>query len=177
MGLLDLPCPIPTAISGQIQTGIQVQPSNVVLLPDDNIEVVPDPTALGGLVRDGSSDYQQWELPERDQQPLVYLVSDVGTASRFLGAVKLNSRQMLVVSKATISLQEREAQFRHRLEYNIAYAPIRHLTLDIPEVLADPKKLQVYMVAADTDQNRLLPWNQVVLADGETAPTGRTRAC
>lgn len=175
VGLLDLPCPIPTAISGQIQTGIQVQPSNVVLLPDDNIEVVPDPTALGGLVRDGSSDYQQWELPERDQQPLVYLVSDVGTASRFLGAVKLNSRQMLVVSKATISLQEREAQFRHRLEYNIAYAPIRHLTLDIPEVLADPKKLQVYMVAADTDQNRLLPWNQVVLADGETAPTGRTR--
>ena len=175
MGVLDLPCPIPSAISGQIQTGIQLQPSNVVLLPDDNIEVIPDPTALSGLVRDGSSDYQQWELPDRDQQPLVYLVSDVNAESRFVGALKLNSRQMLVVSKATISLQEREAQFRHRLEYNIAYAPIRHLTLEIPEVLADPKKLQVYMVGEGADSNRLLPWNQVVLADGETTATGRNR--
>lgn len=175
VGLLNLKCPIPAAAEGQTQIRIQLQPANVVLLPDDNVELIPDPAALSGLVRDGSSDYQQWELPARAQQPLVYLASDTQSDPEFVGAVKLNSRHMLVVSKATISLQEREAQFQHSLQYNIAYAPIRHLTLDVPEILAEPKKLQVFMVGSEDGQNRLLPWNQIELTETEDLATGRTR--
>jgi hypothetical protein len=111
----------------------------VVILPDDNVGLAPDPAKTTGLVRQRTA--PSIELPTRQQAPLCYrgeLPDAVFAASarRLMQRIEVNT-------SSRIELHSSKAQIRQIFEYMILHEPAGHFLLEVPESLTAGDGLEV----------------------------------
>lgn len=116
-------------------------PAAVVVLPADNIELIPDANATVGLVRQQVA--PPMNLPPRQQLPLFYR----GETSKAAFAAGLNIHpQLISVGVSTqLTLAGQEKHVEQKLAYTIAYKPVEVLTLEVPRALAGVGTLEVLL--------------------------------
>ena len=167
-GLLDLTIPQIVA-SSEKNASILRGPQSVVLQPADNVELVPDSENIEGLLAGSLSDITDVDLPENQQAPLVFNSLPnlaEGQLLRFVGTVGVRKRSVLVASSTTIQLEEKFAAFEQVLDYQIAYEPIRQITLKVPGIVRRPENLKVFLqlensTGEDGSGSSVLPWSVV----------------
>ena len=141
----------------------------MVLHPADNVELVPDSENIEGLLAGSLSDITDVDLPENQQAPLVFNSLPnlaEGQLLRFVGTVGVRKRSVLVASSTTIQLEEKFAAFEQVLDYQIAYEPIRQITLKVPGIVRRPENLKVFLqlensTGEDGSGSSVLPWSVV----------------
>jgi hypothetical protein len=111
-------------------------PAALVVVPADNLELVPDNSAMAGLARQQVR--PSIALPERQQTPLFYR----GETSKavFAAALVVRPRSIRVEVNSQIGLDGKMAQVEQKLNYTIGYEPLDRLVLDVPRGL-NPEKL------------------------------------
>lgn len=159
--VLELP-----RLRGPAEGVLMAAPAMVAVVPDDNVELIPDEAALVGLVRQQGR--QLAGLPPRSQEPLVYR-GDPGKAV-FAAAVRVLSRQVRVSALTDIRLDEQRAEVEQKLAYTVAYEPLDRLALDVPRNLAMAEGVDIL-----GDEGKRLAWTDVPLAQPApaSAPTVR----
>ena len=127
---LVLPLPQPEG-SSPGQTGL-------IVLPDDNVELIPDSEKTRGLVRQRLA--TERELPARQQEPLYYQ----GEASEalFVAALRVHPRQVAVEADAHVDLQQGTGHVEQRLRYTVDYEPLERFLLDVPRSIAGATQLE-----------------------------------
>lgn len=112
-------------------------PAALVVLPADNLELVPDSAAIAGLTRQQVR--PSMPLPERQQAPLFYR----GEASKAVFAADLvvHPRSVSVEVASQVAIGPAGVQVEQKLSYAIAHEPLERLILDVPRALAVPEKL------------------------------------
>ncbi|MBA62744.1 MAG: hypothetical protein CMJ76_10315 [Planctomycetaceae bacterium] len=141
----------------------------VVLQAADNVELVPDSENIEGLLAGSLSDISELDLPDYQQTPLVFNSLpnlEVGKPLRFVGNVGTRKRSVLVASSTAIQLEDNFAAFEQVLDYQIAYEPIRQITLTVPGIVRRPENLRVFLQleslsGEDGNGNSVLPWSAV----------------
>ncbi|MEC9096526.1 MAG: hypothetical protein VX776_07845, partial [Planctomycetota bacterium] len=126
----------------------------------DNIE---------GLLAGSLSDISELDLPDYQQTPLVFNSLPnlaEGEPLRFVGNVGTRKRSVLVASTTSIQLEDNFAAFEQVLDYQIAYEPIRQITLTVPGIVRRPENLRVFLQleslpGEDGNGSRVLPWSVV----------------
>ena len=108
-----------------------VSPAIVAILPADNVELSPRPSAMAGLVL--QSLRPQMKLPERQQDPLVYRTE--GAESRFVAALQLHAQAISADVQSTVSVEEQAVGVEQRISFQVAYEPVDSLTLLVPRSL------------------------------------------
>lgn len=111
----------------------------VVVLPADNVELIPDTNATVGLVRQQVA--PPMSLPPRQQQPLFYR----GEMAKAIFAAGLNVHpQSIAVNVSTqLMLAGQEKHVEQKLTYTVAYKPVEVLVLEVPRSLAGAGALEV----------------------------------
>jgi hypothetical protein len=127
--LLELPRPQATSLG----------PAAVVVLPADNVELVPDAESTTGLVR--QQIVPNLELPQWQQEPLFYRTD--GVKSQFATVVRVRSRRVSVAVSTHVAVEPQKAKVEQKLGYLIAYEPTDRLDLEVPRGLAAAGRMQV----------------------------------
>ena len=112
-------------------------PSTVVILPADNVELIPDTQASTGLVRQQIG--PEIKLPKRQQDPLFYR-GDTADA-RFVANFQVRTQKIDIDVDSQLRLGRATSQLQQRLSYTIAHEPIEQLTLAVPRVLSQQQGL------------------------------------
>jgi hypothetical protein len=121
-------------------------PAVLVVLPADNLELVPDSQAMVGLVRQQVR--PSITLPERQQAPLFYRGETSKAA--FAATLVVHPRSTRVEASGQVGLDGKTAQVEQKLSYTISYEPLDRLLLDVPRGL-NPEKL-TFQVGGQTLQ-------------------------
>jgi hypothetical protein len=110
-------------------------PAAVVVVPADNLELVPDSEAMAGLARQQVR--PSMPLPERQQAPLFYR----GETSKavFAASLAVHPRSIGVEVTSQVALDGKTAQVEQKLSYAIGYEPLDRLVLDVPRRLTPDK--------------------------------------
>lgn len=118
-----------------------ITPATVVVVPGDNVELIPDATGTRGLTPEALPPGLM--LPARQQPPLVY--RDVGGIERaqFAARFRLRQRKTAVSTETLVQLDRRRMQVTQKLLYRIAYEPQRVFELAIPAELQRASGLSV----------------------------------
>ena len=175
--LLDLVIPqvkVASAENARITYGAQA----VLLQPADNVEIIPDLEGSVGLLAAAVGDAELPDLSSYQQQPLVYLSQpnlEEDSPVKIAGSVKIRKRSVLVASTTKIQLEEKYASFEQRLDYQVAYEPVRQLTLTVPGIIRRPENLRIFLQATDiqsedTAGSSVLPWS--IIPRSENTGTG-----
>jgi hypothetical protein len=98
-----------------------------------NVNLVPQPEATVGLVRDATA------APAGDA--LVYRIE--GLQPQFVAEAAPKPRRVTVQSLSSVEVEDRQAHVQQRLGYRIEFEPLTELTLAVPAALADNRTLQV----------------------------------
>ena len=116
-------------------------PATVVVVPGDNVELIPDATETRGLTVDSLP--SKLMLPPRQQSPLVY--RDLGGVERaqFAARFRLRERVTAVSTDTSVQLDRRRMQVTQKLRYRIAHEPKRVFELAIPAELQRASGLSV----------------------------------
>ena len=132
-GMLELSLPRPQA---ELTT-----PATVVIVPGDNVELIPDSGATRGLTVESLP--SGIALPVRQQPPLVY--RDLGGTERALLAARFRLRERItaVSTETTVRLDRRRVQVTQNLQYRISHEPQRVFELSIPAELQRASGLSV----------------------------------
>ena len=125
---------LPQPLGGAPQAGI------VVVLPADNVELIPDAKAILGLVRQQIA--APLDLPARQQTPLVYR----GEPGKdvFAADIRRHAQRIRVEEITRLDVDEQGGQVEEKLSYAIAYAPVDRLLLDVPRSLAGANRLELF---------------------------------
>ncbi len=115
------------------------RPAAVVVLPDDNVRLVPNPKATIGLARQPLE--PRTELPERQQPPLFYR-SD-GTKAIFAAEFSVLKQQIAVAVTSRLHLTRQSGKVEQKLAYTISHEPVEVLTLEVPRNLAEANLLKI----------------------------------
>lgn len=142
--ILELP-----RLRGPAEGTLVAAPATVAVVPDDNVELLPDETALVGLVRQQGR--RPAGLPPRSQEPLVYR-GEPGRAV-FAAAFRVLSRQVRVSVSTAVRLDDQRAEVEQKLAYMVAYEPLDRLALDVPRSLAVAEGVDVV-----SDEGKRLTW-------------------
>ncbi len=111
----------------------------VVLLPADNVELIPDPQAMVGLVRQQVA--PQMKLPERQQDPLFYR-AEPGKA-KVVAQLRVHPQKVSVAVSTEIAVDDRRAEVQQRLSYRVAFQALDRLQFEVPRSLAAAESLSV----------------------------------
>lgn len=111
----------------------------VVVLPADNIELLPDSKGTVGLVRQQVP--PPLKLPARQRPPLFYRGE---TAKAVFAADRIVHPQSITVDvSGNVLLIGPEKRVEQKFVYTIAHKPVETLTLEVPQALAGPGTVQV----------------------------------
>ena len=149
--VLELP-----RLRGPAEGSLLAAPATVAILPDDNVELIPDEGALVGLVRQQGR--RPAGLPSRSQEPLVYR-GDPAKAV-FVGTLRVLSRQVRVNLSTGIRLDDQRAEVEQKLAYTVAYEPLDRLMLDVPRSLAVADGVEIL-----SDEGKRLTWTDLPAAE------------
>jgi hypothetical protein len=116
-------------------------PAAVVVLPADNVELIPKTGALAGLAR--QQEAPSIRLPKRQQEPLFYR----GEASKavFAADFRVHPQSLSVDVSSQISLEQGQPRVEQKLAYTVAYEPAERLALDVPRGLVQNEALEVLL--------------------------------
>ncbi len=159
--VLELP-----RLRGPAEGVLMAAPATVAVVPDDNVELVPEEGTLVGLVRQQGR--QLAGLPPRSQEPLVYR-GEPGKAV-FAAAFRVLSRQVRVSVSTNIRLDDQRADVEQKLAYAVAYEPLDRLALEVPRTLAVAEGVEIL-----GDEGKRLAWTEVPLGQppSSSPPTVR----
>lgn len=116
-------------------------PAALVVLPADNIELVPDTNATVGLVRQQVA--PSMPLPARQQSPLFYRGETAKAV--FAASMNIHPQSIMVDVASQLTLAGQEKYVEQKLSYAIAYKPVETLTLEVPRSLAGAGGLEVLL--------------------------------
>ena len=132
-------------------------PAAVVVVPADNVELIPNSAALGGLVDQRTA--PPMKLPDRQQVPLFYRVAS-GSAL-FAAELRTHTRRVTVDVSSQLTFNRQSVAVEQKFAYAVAYEPVDRLTVDVPAALPKFKRLeflydgkQVSAVAASRTSSR-----------------------
>lgn len=114
-------------------------PAAVVVLPADNIELIPETNATVGLIRQQIA--PPMSLPPRQQLPLFYRGET--TKAVFAAGLNIHPQSIAVDVSTQLTLAGEEKHLEQKLAYTIAYKPVEVLTLEVPRSLAGAGALEV----------------------------------
>ncbi|MDR0338373.1 MAG: hypothetical protein LBI18_14960 [Planctomycetaceae bacterium] len=137
------------------------EPAPVVIVPADNVEVIPiDEDTDSGLVvsesgagdsapkrtvgltrRSRRSQTVRIEIPERQQEPLFYRTEPV--ESVFVADVRYHRQKVTASMRTDIRLRDANDQVDQIISYDVSYVPIEKLYFLIPKSLEESGSLQV----------------------------------
>ncbi|MBN2473677.1 MAG: hypothetical protein JXB62_03640 [Pirellulales bacterium] len=112
-------------------------PATVVVVPNDNVELIPSQEAMEGLTLQQVD--PQLQLPPRQQAPRCYR-SETGKAC-FAADFLLRAQKIAVEVTSRISIDEQTAGVEQELAYTIAHLPTDHFLVDLPLSLAESNQL------------------------------------
>jgi hypothetical protein len=112
-------------------------PAAVVIVPDDNLELVPLADRMVGLSAAQFTPSQS--VPDRQKTPLLFH-SDQQPA-QFAAAVEVRLQTIAVEATSKISLGPSEARFRQSFEYSVEFEPVEQFSFVVPRELAGRGKL------------------------------------
>ncbi len=139
---------IPVPIADWVESG------PVVVLPDDNIELLPLNDGIRGLRTMNLRGLTvTLDLPTRQQQPVTYLMENRDNRKNISGSnslpvfsanLKYHTRQLEIRSEAVVSLEKRnDNNIQQTLTCLVKYEPLESLTLSVPESIKDPSALKI----------------------------------
>ena len=129
---LSLALPRRPQVDSPGEAAVLVLPAAVVVLPDDNVELIPNDKAMAGLTRQLVS--PQMKLPARQQAPLFYRADAANPM--FTSAFRVHQRAVTVNASAQIGVDEQSIAVEQRLAYAIAYEVLGTLSVSVPPELA-----------------------------------------
>ena len=139
---LELPIPVPVAD--------WVEPAAVVIVPDDDVELIPAADQIKDLFPKGARALNlSIEIPHRQQSPLVYQVKqrtgeDTSSYPLFVSAIQFHEQKIEVVSETEAILMNRPTdQIQQKLTYTIEHQPLKTISLVVPEALKDNSDLTI----------------------------------
>lgn len=169
--------PIPPLVNGKRRMVVRlprpeadwVNPASFVVVPADNVEVVPigvesgtasvefdseprvenegesnppETIATRGLTRRGRRSLPlRIELPARQQDPLVYETESPDAV--FVGDVRYHTQEVKTSIQANVRLLEPENQVTEIISYDVAYEPVDRLSLRLPRNWDDNTPIRV----------------------------------
>ncbi|MGD0898526.1 MAG: hypothetical protein ABR915_11865 [Thermoguttaceae bacterium] len=128
----SLVVPLPQAQSSAPASAV------LVVLPADNVELIPGGDAMTGLFRQQGT--IPMELPSRQQEPLFYRSE---SSAVFAAEVRRHSRQISVDVASQVELDAHGGRVEQKLAYLISYEPTDRLTLEVPRRLAESGRLEL----------------------------------
>ena len=111
----------------------------VVVLPADNVELIPDSKAMAGLFRQQAA--VPLELPARQQEPLFY--RSESPKAVFAADLRRHTQRISVDVVTQVSLDGQGGRVEQKLAYMVSYEPTDHFTLEVPRSLADSGWLEL----------------------------------
>ncbi len=169
---LEFPMPVPLAD--------WIEPGAVVIVPDDNIELLPDMTKTKGIRLTSLRSLSiVMELPSRQQQPLSFIMENRDNRKddfknkefefpMFASAVKYHERSIEVKSRADVFLVEKDTdKIQQTLTYSILFEPLEAIQLSIPVELQEPSAIKVLV-----DGKPVAPQN--IVTDINDDPSAKT---
>jgi hypothetical protein len=114
-------------------------PAIVAIVPADNVELTPDVNSTQGLIRQQIA--PPMKLPERRQDAIFYR-SEHSNAI-FAAAMSVHSRRVTLDATDYVQLEPKAAKVTQKFAYAVAYEPVDHLLLDVPQVLAGPNRMEI----------------------------------
>jgi hypothetical protein len=148
-------------------TGDLISTASVVVVPADNVELVPKAREITGLI--ASPQPPRINLPPRQQPPLAYRDLGVGRDARFVAQAQLRTRQTTVGAAARVQFSEQAIAVEQRLAYRILYEPQRTFTLQVPRSLLAREDLKVLL------GTEVLPPIPVADGDAESSRMARVQ--
>jgi len=127
------------AVSLPLPQVLSPGPAMVVVLPADSVELMPDAKGIQGLIRQQIA--PPMKLPERQQVPIFY--RSEGKNVVFAAELRVHSRRIEVEVANLVNLEEELARVEQKFSYSIAYEALDHVLLDVPQVLAGPKHMEI----------------------------------
>lgn len=145
-------------------------PASVVVLPADNIELLPRHDELQGLSVESSA--PAVKLPTTWQTPRFYRDRGDEPQSRFVSDFKVHGRSVAVSVASHVRLDEQTAHVEQSLSYRIDYQALSSLVLNIPESLLKPgiRDSDKLAISLDGEALKLHPLDSG--ASGESAADG-----
>jgi len=110
----------------------------LVVVPDDEVELIPDYKRMIGLVRQQID--PRMKLPVRQQAPLFY--RGEATKAVFAAEVRVHSQKISVGVSSHVDFKTQGGEVEQKLDYTIQYKPADHLTIRMPQRLAKANRLQ-----------------------------------
>ncbi|MGA2067221.1 MAG: hypothetical protein ABSG86_19775 [Thermoguttaceae bacterium] len=134
---LVVPLPQPQATAPASVT-LVVLPAVLVVLPADNIELIPGGEATTGLFRQQGA--IPIELPPRQQEPLFYRSE---AKAVFAAEIRRHVRQISVDVASQADLDAQGGRVEQKLAYMVSYEPTDHLMLEVPRNLAESGRMEL----------------------------------
>jgi len=114
-------------------------PAALVVVPGDNVRLIPTGTAMAGLVR--QQVVPKIEIPERQQDPLFYRGD--GTKAVFAADFSVLSQEITVEVNSWLNLERRLGKMEQKLAYTISNEPADALILEAPRSLVESGRLEL----------------------------------
>jgi hypothetical protein len=133
--VVPLPQPQATASASVV---LVVLPAVLVVLPADNVELIPGGEATTGLFRQQGA--IPIELPPRQQEPLFYRSE---AKAVFAAEIRRHARQVSVDVASQADLDGQGGRVEQKLAYLVSYEPTDHVVLDVPRRLAESGRLEL----------------------------------
>jgi len=114
-------------------------PAALVVVPGDNVRLIPSRAAMAGLVRQQVA--PQIEIPERQQDPLFYRGD--GTKAVFAADFSILSQEIAVEVNSWLQLERRSSKMEQKLTYMISNEPADALILEVPRSLVESGRLEL----------------------------------
>jgi len=133
--VVPLPQPQATASASVV---LVVLPAVLVVLPADNVELIPGGEATTGLFRQQGT--IPMELPPRQQEPLFYRSE---AKAVFAAEIRRHAGQISVDVASQADLDGQGGRVEQKLAYLVSYEPTDHVLLDVPRRLAESGRLDL----------------------------------
>ncbi len=112
----------------------------VILVPDDNVDVVPDSEHTAGLVRQRSA--PPIELPVRQRAPLIFRAET--SEAVFAASIQKLPQRIEVSTSSRITPHSTGARVQQQFDYTILHEPAHSFRLEVPASLAADGALEVH---------------------------------
>jgi len=129
--------PIPQALATALA------PATLVVIPADNVRLSIDEDASTGLSTESLP--PSLELGDSANPPLFFRINDKQEQAVFAGTVEPLEQSLALNSDTTLTLTGNRAEYRQRLTYSIANAPISNLQLEVPRAYLGANNLRVQL--------------------------------
>ncbi len=135
---LSLSLPRAFEVESSGRPSVVALPPSVVVLPEDNVELLPDEEAMAGLTRQPLP--PQTQLPRRQQAPLAYRGDSRDAV--FACGFQVHEREVHVQAAGQVRIERDSIQVEQKLGYTIAYEMLGALTVRVPRPVAEAEGLQ-----------------------------------